>query len=104
MILRANIKEATRSLYSSKQRTILGLIGIIIGIGSVIAMVSIGKIVQTEALRQFMSMGTNILTIRKESSGGGKASWKERSTSLPNVSRCQCRAFMWAAAHLYKKT
>lgn len=74
MILKANIKEASRSLYSSKQRTILALIGIIIGIGSVIAMVSLGKIVQTEALRQFMSMGTNILTIRKGFAPGRQAS------------------------------
>ncbi|MFZ2198093.1 MAG: ABC transporter permease, partial [Thermodesulfovibrionales bacterium] len=88
MILRANVKEATRSLYSSKQRTILALIGIIIGIGSVIAMVSIGKIVQTEALRQFMSMGTNILTIRKESSGGGKASSLQMKDVFDIPSKC----------------
>ncbi len=46
MIIRANIKEAVRSLVSSKQRTLLALIGIIIGIASVIAMVSIGSIVK----------------------------------------------------------
>ena len=88
MILRANIKEATRSLYSSKQRTVLALIGIIIGIGSVIAMVSIGKIVQTEALRQFMSMGTNILTIRKDTPGGGKDSSIQLTTAFDIPSKC----------------
>ncbi len=70
MILKANIKEACISLYSSKQRTILALIGIIIGIASVIAMVSVGKIVQEEAMRQFKAMGTDILTIRKGYSQG----------------------------------
>lgn len=88
MILKTNIKEATRSLYSSKQRTILALIGIIIGIGSVIAMVSIGKIVQTEALKQFMSMGTNILTIRKEGAGGGKGSSIQMKDVFDVPSRC----------------
>lgn len=88
MILKANIKEASRSLYSSKQRTILALIGIIIGIGSVIAMVSIGKIVQTEALRQFMSMGTNILTIRKNYTGGGKASSLQTKDVFAIPSEC----------------
>lgn len=88
MILKTNIKEAARSLYSSKQRTILALIGIIIGIGSVIAMVSIGKIVQTEALRQFMSMGTNILTIRKDSAGGGKASSLQMKDVFGIPSKC----------------
>lgn len=70
MIHTSNLKEATRSLLASKQRTILALIGIVIGIGSVIAMVSIGKIVQEESLRQFKEMGTDILTIEKEFGGG----------------------------------
>ena len=65
MIVKANITEATRSLIGSKQRTLLALIGIFVGIGSVIAMVSIGTIVQEEALRQFKEMGTDILSINK---------------------------------------
>ncbi|MBG0775718.1 MAG: ABC transporter permease [Desulfovibrionaceae bacterium] len=70
MQIGANFKEAVTSLYGSKQRTILALLGIVIGIGSVIAMVSIGTIVQEEALRQFMDMGTDILSLRKEYQGG----------------------------------
>ncbi len=76
MIQPSNLKEATRSLLASKQRTILALIGIVIGIGSVIAMVSVGRIVQEESLRQFKEMGTDILTIEKEfagTPGGGSA-------------------------------
>ena len=69
MIVASNLIEAARSLLSSKQRTILALIGIIIGIGSVIAMVSVGRIVQDEALRQFKEMGTDILTIEKQFDG-----------------------------------
>ena len=88
MILKANIKEAARSLYSSKQRTILALIGIIIGIGSVIAMVSIGKIVQAEALRQFTEMGTNILNISKDLAGGGKASSLQMKDVFDIPSNC----------------
>jgi len=72
MILGANIREAVRSLYGAKQRTILALIGIIIGIGSVIAMVSTGKIVEQETLRQFKEMGTDILTVRKGGGRGGR--------------------------------
>lgn len=72
MILKNNVAEAARSLYSAKQRTLLALIGIVIGIGSVIAMVTVGKIVQEESIRQFKDMGTDLLTIEKEYSGGGK--------------------------------
>jgi putative ABC transport system permease protein len=49
----------------------LALIGIVIGIGSVIAMVSIGTIVQQESIRQFKDMGVDIITIRKGFSEGG---------------------------------
>jgi len=100
MILQSNLKEAVSSLLASKQRTILALIGIVIGIGSVIAMVSVGKIVQEESLRQFKEMGTDILTIEKEFGGasgsalggGMPGNAPKRNLSLPVVmaipSRC----------------
>ena len=65
MLIKTTIHEALQSLYSTKQRSVLALIGIIIGIGSVIAMISIGQIVQSEALKQFKELGTDILTIQK---------------------------------------
>ncbi len=74
MILSANTKEAARSLYATKQRSLLALVGIIIGIGSVIAMISIGTIVKSEALKQFQELGTDFLTIRKISSSTGRSS------------------------------
>jgi putative ABC transport system permease protein len=55
-----------QSLCASKQRTGLALIGIVIGIASVIALVSVGTIVQYEALQQFKELGTDTLTIEKE--------------------------------------
>lgn len=79
MILKANLKEAVRSLYSSKQRTMLALIGIVIGIGSVIAMVSVGTIVQQEATRQFREMGTDIITIMKGAGGGAESGGAARA-------------------------
>ncbi len=45
-----------------------------IGIGSVIAMISVGMIVKQEALKQFQELGTEMLNIRKGyGSGGGTA-------------------------------
>lgn len=66
MVIKQNIKLGLSSLMSTKQRSILALIGIVIGIGSVIAMISMGIIVQNEALRQFKEMGTDILTVSKD--------------------------------------
>jgi putative ABC transport system permease protein len=87
MVIRANFKEALRSLFSSKQRSILALIGIIIGIGSVIGMVSIGGIVQLETMKQFRDMGVDVVTIRKGSEAGptGHSGGMDSGFSLADV-------------------
>ena len=71
MALKANLKESVVSLYASKQRSLLALIGIVIGIGSVIAMVSVGVIAKRQALEQFKELGTEFLSIRAQGSGSG---------------------------------
>ena len=63
-LVKANVKEAAASLVSSRQRSLLALLGIAIGVGSVIAMMSVGVIVRDEGLRQFRELGTDILSIR----------------------------------------
>ena len=81
MLLKANSKEAIGSLYAAKQRSLLALMGIVIGIGSVIAMISIGVIAKAEALRQFQELGTEILKIYARPArrgSGGSASGKIR--------------------------
>jgi putative ABC transport system permease protein len=63
-MLGVNAREAVRSLAASKQRTLLALVGIIIGIGSVMAMLGVGETVKAEALRRFQQMGTDVVTLR----------------------------------------
>ncbi|SMP62975.1 putative ABC transport system permease protein [Desulfonatronum zhilinae] len=70
MMIKANLREASRSLIAAKQRSILALLGIVIGIGSVIALVSTGALAQRETLRQFMEMGTDIISIQMEQGRG----------------------------------
>ncbi len=76
-VFRSNLKEAYRSLVTAKQRTVLAVVGIVIGIGSVIGMVSIGEIVRREALRQFMDMGIDVVAVSKSFQGdSGNASFR----------------------------
>ena len=63
--LRKSVQEAATSLYATKQRSILALIGIVIGIASVIALISIGFIFRQETLKRFEGLGTDTLSIRK---------------------------------------
>ena len=63
--LAANLREAVRSLHGARLRTVLGLIGVMLGISSVIAMISLGEIATAESRKRFEALGTDILTITK---------------------------------------
>ncbi|MCY4317900.1 MAG: ABC transporter permease [Alphaproteobacteria bacterium] len=64
-ILTANAREAVDSLRKARLRAALGLIGIAVGISSVIAMVSLGEIAREQARKQFEALGTDIVLVRK---------------------------------------
>ena len=64
-VLAANLREALRSLYGARLRTLLGLIGIMIGVASVITMISTGEIATAQSRKQFEALGTDLLVIRK---------------------------------------
>lgn len=57
-------RVALRALSRNKMRSFLTALGIIIGVGAVIAMVSIGQGAKSAVEERFQSMGTNLLFIR----------------------------------------
>jgi putative ABC transport system permease protein len=59
----AIIKVALRALGRNKLRSILTMLGIIIGVGAVIAMVSIGQGAQQTVQEQIRSIGTNVMFV-----------------------------------------
>jgi putative ABC transport system permease protein len=58
-----NVREALINLFSSKLRSALALLGILVGTASVVAMVSGGELATNEALKQFKVLGTNLLAV-----------------------------------------
>jgi putative ABC transport system permease protein len=60
----AALQLALRALWRNKSRAALTALGVIIGVASVIAMVSIGAGAQQRVAAQLASMGTNSLVIR----------------------------------------
>ncbi|MET3646521.1 MacB family efflux pump subunit [Phyllobacterium ifriqiyense] len=58
------IKMAVRALRANLFRTILTLLGIVIGVGSVVAMLAIGTGAQNSVLDRISSMGSNLLVVR----------------------------------------
>ncbi len=55
--------ESLGTLTVNKLRTALAILGIVIGIGSVIALLSLGQATQQAVTSQIQSLGTNLLTV-----------------------------------------
>lgn len=63
------IKEALASISANKTRSFLTVLGIIIGVGAVIGILSIGEGAQSSILGQIESIGTNVINVMQYSDG-----------------------------------
>lgn len=88
------VKMAVRALHANLFRTVLTLLGIVIGVGSVVAMLAIGTGAQNSVLDRISSMGSDLLLVRPSMAnfrGGGSApvtlipSDADAILELPNV-------------------
>jgi len=59
------LKMALRSLINNRMRTALTMLGIIIGVASVIALMAIGNGAKQDVLERIQAMGTDLLTIER---------------------------------------
>jgi putative ABC transport system permease protein len=73
----ATIKIAVRALLRNKMRTLLTMLGMIIGVAAVIAMVSIGNGAKAQIEAQIASMGQNVVLVFSGSftRGGIRSGW-----------------------------
>jgi len=67
------VKTAGRALRSNLFRTALTLLGIVIGVGSVIAMLAVGDGAKQAVIDRISGMGTNLLLVRPLGSSRGAA-------------------------------
>jgi putative ABC transport system permease protein len=82
-MIAAIFKMAIRALARNKARSALTMLGIIIGVASVIAMVSLGQGAQKLVQDQISSMGTNLLIVQAGSQrSGGMRGGAGTSTTL----------------------
>ncbi len=78
----ATIKIALRALRRNKLRTVLTMLGMIIGVGAVIAMVGIGNGAKSQIEAQIASLGQNVILIFSGSvtRGGVHTGWGSAGT------------------------
>ena len=60
------LRMAFQGLINNKVRSVLTMLGIIMGVGAVIAMVGLGQGFSAHMSDEFQSMGTNLLSVMKE--------------------------------------
>jgi putative ABC transport system permease protein len=78
--LTLHIHEGLLNLFSAKLRSILALLGILVGTASVVAMVSGGKLATNEALKQFKTLGTDLLAVAINEA----SEQQEQTTTIPS--------------------
>ena len=78
--LLATIRIALRALQRNKLRTVLTMLGMIIGVAAVIAMVGIGNGAKSQVEAQIASLGQNVILIFSGSSSrtGVRSGFAER--------------------------
>jgi putative ABC transport system permease protein len=89
ILLLTIIRVAFKALGRNKMRSILTMLGIIIGVGAVIAMVSIGQGAQQTIAEQIASAGSNMLFVTPGSFTSGGVRMGLGTTSHLTVEDCQ---------------
>ncbi len=69
MNLMEHAKEGLLNLFFAKLRSVLALLGVLVGTASVVAMVLGGDLATNEALKQFKALGTDLLAVSINVSG-----------------------------------
>ena len=65
------VKVGLKSLTANKFRSFLAMLGIIIGVGAVIALVGIGTGAKAAIIKRISTLGTNLLIVRPGQMGFG---------------------------------
>jgi putative ABC transport system permease protein len=63
--LSQNIRSALRALLANKLRSALTMLGIVIGVGAVVALMSIGTGAQASITNRIEGIGANLINVRR---------------------------------------
>ena len=102
MPIRNTLKIAIKAIRRNKVRSGLTMLGVIIGVASVIAMIALGSGARASIDQQIQSQGTNVIYVSAGSSGRGPGAVRggsgsshltsrkpARSPTSPDVARCR---------------
>jgi len=87
-----NVRSALRALRSNKLRSILTMLGIIIGVSAVISLLSIGQGVEKFINSQFNALGTNLLFVLPKLSNSQSAQFVAQFVNQTTLTQNDTRA------------
>jgi putative ABC transport system permease protein len=82
MTIGDSFQSAIRAITANKLRSALTMLGVIIGVGSVIAMIGIGEGTKKQSLDNISKMGSNMLTVMPDWRRGGQGMGSAAPPSL----------------------
>ena len=94
------LRIAIQSILKNKMRTLLTMLGIVIGVGAVIVMVAIGNGAQSQIQSQIKNLGTNLIVVTAGTSNAGGANQGAQSfnrLTVADVDKIRTQATMLAA-------
>ncbi len=78
MKFRRHLQESLRNLRAAKLRSLLAILGILVGTGSVVALISASQAATDHALSEFKALGTNLLALNMQTDPAAEAMRKVR--------------------------
>ena len=87
----AHIREALMNLFAAKLRSLLAILGILVGTGSVVALISSSQLATDHALSQFKKLGTNLLAVMINSTQEQTQSGQTRSLQVSDMPDIQAQ-------------
>src|SRR5450759_4067641 len=92
MNLRESIEVALEGLIANKMRAALTMLGVIIGVGAVIAMLAIGQGARQQTMQRIQQMGTNVLMVQAGQSMQGAVRGGSGSSTTLTLDDCKAIA------------
>jgi putative ABC transport system permease protein len=103
-MIRESVRIALRALNASKLRSFLTMLGVIIGVASVVAVVAVGAGAQAQIAEQIRSLGSNVLLVYSTSSltlSGRLLTEQDAGAIAEQVPRVQATSpYAWSNAQM----
>lgn len=94
MMLLTHVQTSIRQLLANKGKSVLTMLGIVIGIGSVILIMTLGEIAKQFLLGQISQFGTNVVEVADQGSFGPFAEEEPIIFSLEDVKKLEASSLL----------